>query len=78
MAEDPVKTLLAEVLQIPLGEITDDLTMQSHDAWDSLRHMEIVAALEQTYGLELTFEEIISLGSVAGIRALLVGKGVAH
>lgn len=78
MAEDPVKNLLAEVLQIPIEEITDHLTMQGHDAWDSLRHMEIVAALEQTYGLELTFEEIISLGSMAGIRALLAAKGVVH
>ena len=61
--EDP----LAELLHMPASGITDDLTIYisaTHvAAWDSLKHMEVVAALEQQFGCRFTFDEIVAFQS---------------
>ena len=74
---DKVEALLAEVLQIPVAEITDDLAMKDVEAWDSLKHMELVVSLEETFGVELTFDEIVAMQSVREIKRLLRARGVA-
>lgn len=66
-----MESLLAEVLQMPAALVTDDLTMKDVDAWDSLKHMELVVALEQTFDLQLTFDEIVAMQSVREIKRVL-------
>lgn len=75
--DEKVEGLLAEVLQIPATKITDDLTMQESDAWDSLKHMELIVALEEAFDVQLTFDEIVSMRSVREIKRVLGEKGVA-
>jgi acyl carrier protein len=69
--------IIAAMLHIPLEGITDQLTMSEVETWDSLQHMSLIASLEQEFGVELTFEEIVSMQSVAEIKHVLRGKGVA-
>jgi acyl carrier protein len=71
-----VEAILAEVLQIPAAGISDDLMMKDMDAWDSLKHMELIVALEQTFGVELTFDEIISMTGVHEIKRVLSERSV--
>lgn len=71
-----VENLFAEVLQIPSAAITDDLAMKDIDAWDSLKHMELVVSLEQRFELQLSFDEIVAMQSVDGIKIVLRGRGV--
>lgn len=68
--------LLEKVLDLPTESITDDLRMKDTESWDSLRHMALIAAIESTYSLELSFEEIVAMQSVAKIQAVLREKGV--
>ncbi|MCU1268250.1 MAG: acyl carrier protein [Acidobacteria bacterium] len=70
-----VETLVAEVLQIPAGMINDNLAMQDIDVWDSLKHMELIVSLEETFGLQLSFEEIVSMQSVGSIKQVLKDRG---
>ncbi len=74
MAEK-LKELVARVLKIPVEQINDDLTMKSVDAWDSLKHMELIVSLEQTFGIELTFDEIVAMQSVRQIERVLRERG---
>jgi acyl carrier protein len=69
--------LIASLLHIPLNSISDQLAMSEVETWDSLQHMNLIASLEQEFGVEFTFEEIVSMQSVAVIKNVLVGKGVA-
>jgi len=69
--------IVASTLHIPLDMVTDQLTMTEVESWDSLQHMDLIAALEQTFGAEFTFEEIVSMRSVAEIKRVLKGKGAA-
>jgi acyl carrier protein len=69
-----VETLLSQVLKLPATRITDDLTMSDLEAWDSLKHMELVVLLEKTFGFQLTFDEIVAMQSVGEIKRLLKAK----
>ena len=72
-----LEELLAELLQIPVSKVTADLAMKDLDVWDSLKHMEVIASLEQQFELQFTFDEIVSMRSVGDIKRVLSNKGVA-
>ena len=72
-----LEELLAELLQIPVTKVTADLTMKDLDVWDSLKHMEVIAALEQEFELQFSFDEIVTMRSVGDIKRVLSNKGVA-
>ena len=71
-----LEDLLAELLQVPASSVTDDLIRGHVAAWDSLKHMEVVVALEQQFGLQFTFDEIVTFQSVGGIKRVLRARGV--
>ena len=71
-----VETLLADILQLPIAQISRELAMKDVDAWDSLKHMELVVSIEQAFGIDLTFEEIVAMQSVGKIKRVLSDKGV--
>lgn len=50
--------------------------MKEVETWDSMRHMELVASIEQTFGIELTMDEIVSMISVGDIKRVLRGRGL--
>lgn len=72
-----LNTLIADILHIPQETITDDLAMSDVESWDSLQHMNLIASLEQSYGIEFTFDNIIAMQNVKEIKRILSLKGVA-
>jgi len=50
--------------------------MKSVDAWDSLKHMELVVSLEQSFEIQLSFDEIVTMQSVSEIKRVLRERGV--
>ena len=72
--DEKVKAVLAEVLQVAQAIITDDLAMQDVDAWDSLKHMELIVSIENAFGLQLSFDEIVNMQSVGNIRRALEAR----
>lgn len=46
--------------------------------WDSLKHMQIVLAIEEAFDLQLTDDEIVSIRSLQSIIALLEKKSGAR
>lgn len=68
--------IVASTLHIPSDAVTDQLAMSEVETWDSLQHMNLIASLEQAFGVEFTFDEIVSMQSVAEIKHVLVSKGV--
>jgi acyl carrier protein len=69
-----VEKLMNEILKVPIEKIGDDMSMDNVPAWDSLKHMELIAGIEKNFSIELTFEEIIGMRSVAGIKKVLIAR----
>ena len=76
--ERNVEQVMAEVLQLPPAMINDQLAMQDVDVWDSLKHMELIVSLEETFGVQLNFEEIVTMQSVANIKRVLRDRGALN
>ena len=68
--------LMAGLLRIPEKEVTDELSIINTDTWDSLKHMELVVTIEETFGIKLTANEIVSMVNVNKIKRILKDKGV--
>ena len=67
----------AETLQIDPVKVTDDLKYNTIAEWDSVGHMSLVAALEETFDILLDTDDIIDLSSVAQARAILAKYDVS-
>jgi acyl carrier protein len=72
-----LSSIFASVLGEPENRITEDASPKTLYRWDSLRHVSLVMALEDEFGIMFSTSEIMSLSSVGGIRQTLVNKGVA-
>ena len=74
--EQKLRDLMAELFSMHEDGVTDSLTMKDTDVWDSLKHMELVVSIEQTFGIELAFDEITSMQAFKDIKRVLIEKGV--
>jgi acyl carrier protein len=63
--------LVADILRVPAADILDSLDMESTGTWDSLSHMQLIAAIEDEFALELTLDEIVAMRSVGQIKDVL-------
>jgi acyl carrier protein len=72
-----LSAIVAEVLRLPAHTINDELALANTENWDSLAHMELIAAIEQEFTLALSADDIVGMVSYAKIRSVLAGKGVA-
>ena len=68
---DSIKELVASVLGIRPKRVTDDLAFESIPEWDSLNHVKLMLAIEQTYGKEVDEEQMVEMTTVAAIRAFV-------
>lgn len=73
--DQKIESLLADNLGLKPGEMGDDLAMKDVGSWDSLKHMELIVAIEQGFGLELSFDEIVTMTSVGEIKRVVREKG---
>jgi acyl carrier protein len=75
--EKKLDELMADLFEMSEEDISDSLTMKNTDVWDSLKHMELVIAIERTFGIELTFDEIVSMQNIGTIKRILKKRGVS-
>jgi acyl carrier protein len=74
---DRVRTIAADVLQVPASQISEQSSSQNISTWDSVHHLNLVLALEQEFNLQFEPEEIDQMNSIQQILAVLGGKGSA-
>jgi len=72
--ESQVKQIVADVLNLPLAQITPQTSPQSVDTWDSVQHLNLVLALEQALGIQFDREEIEKMQSVESITVVVSQK----
>jgi acyl carrier protein len=68
--------VVAEVLEAEPAEITDDADLDTLPNWTSMRHLQLIVALEEVYGLSFAYAEIRLVTSIGRLRDLLRDRGV--
>lgn len=56
--EDQVKGILSKVFGVDVSQITDAIAPGKLKAWDSIRHMKMILALEEEFSVEFEPEDI--------------------
>ena len=75
MQMETIKSIMAELFRLRIDDIGANTTIKTIPAWDSLRHMELVVAIETKYGVELDMDEIVTMTSYPAIVDVLKRKG---
>lgn len=68
---------IADVLQIPEDQITDELAYDQIPQWDSFNHVNLMLMLEASYGIVVDEDLMVELTSVRAMREHLKGRGAA-
>lgn len=63
-----LRAVFARELDLEPGEVTDDLAYGATPEWDSVAHMHLVAAIEETFDLAFDDDEIGELNTFARMR----------
>jgi acyl carrier protein len=69
--EHRLKEAFSRALAIPIERVTDDLRYEGTGEWDSIAHMQLIAAIDQTFDIMLDTEDVLDLSSFAQAKVLL-------
>jgi acyl carrier protein len=71
---------LYQIVQRTLGVAVEALSEESSpmtlDAWDSLNHLNLVMAIEEEFGVQLSSQDVVNMRSLMLIRKGLRDRGV--
>ena len=73
---EQLRSVIAATLKVPASKITDETRDEDLAAWDSLGHVNLMMALEQTFDVFLDVEDFPKLNSVRAILDYLNEHGV--
>jgi len=68
--------LVAAVLDVPAADVTDETGPGTHEGWSSIKHLQLIVAVEDNYRLSFSRAEIRSLRTVGDLRKNLVTRGI--
>ena len=71
---EDVRGIAADIFQVAPKRITRQASPDTIETWDSLQHLNLILALEQSFGLEFEPEEIERMTSIDAILAILEEK----
>ncbi len=68
--------IVASVLKIDASTLNESSNATNTENWDSLKHVELILAVESAYGIGFSMAEITGMRNLADMRRILVDKGV--
>ncbi len=74
---EKIRIVMSQVLQVEPDEITPESSPESIERWDSLKHMQLIMALEDELGIQFPDDAIPELLSFAAIEKM-VGELAAN
>jgi len=69
--------IVSQVMEVPLEQLNEESSPDTIENWDSLKHMNLILALEEEFDVNFSDEEIVEMLSVEIIVETLKEKGVA-
>lgn len=67
MLKDELKQIMAAIFNVDVASINDDSSSDSISSWDSLKHMNLILAIEEEFNLSLSDDEVIQMFDFKGI-----------
>lgn len=74
--EPALVEIVAAVLGVDPGELTDEDGPATVGAWTSRKQIELLVTLEEFYGLDLSQQEILGAPTIGVLREVLRARGL--
>ena len=74
--EQKLKQILSNLFELEEDEITDESSIHSIENWDSLKHINMIIAIEEEFGISIDEEEMVEMTSFVDIKRILRDRGV--
>jgi len=75
--EDQLKAAFSQALGIPADTAFEELTYRGIREWDSVAHMQLVAAIETAFDIMLDTDDVLGMSSYLKAREIVGKHGVA-
>lgn len=69
--KDKVIAIVSRVMDVPVAELNEDSSPDTVRGWDSLKHMNLVLALEEELGVQFSDTQIVEMNSIGLILEIL-------
>jgi len=73
---DTLKKIFSAVLNIPESTITDTLSQEHTESWDSLNAIILLTEIEHAFKVKFSFDEAMAIKNFGEVAALIQSKGV--
>lgn len=70
--------ILEKIFQLPSDNITDEISQENLEAWDSMTHLILVTELEESYNIQIAEDDILAMKTVADIKNVLAKNSVSN
>jgi acyl carrier protein len=76
-----IKRIFCDELGLDEGAVNDGTAYDSTDAWDSLKHLQLVGRLEEEFGIEISVDDIVAMSTFLKVKEIvnknIAGKGAS-
>lgn len=75
--EEKLRTIIGTIMNVPVDTIDDQSGPETIVNWDSLRHMRLILAVEDSYSVTFSDSEITNINDVKSLKETLkpyIGK----
>ena len=59
--EERLKVIFSTVMSISIDSVVPDSSPNSVPSWTSLRHMNLISAIEEEFSISLDFDEVVTV-----------------
>jgi acyl carrier protein len=74
MVSDKLRSVILKELELEDFPIDEKTTAPMVPGWDSLRHIRVICAIEESYGIRFGTLEVLRLKNVGDLQSLVDSK----
>ena len=74
--EQKLKQIMSNIFETEEDEITNDSSIDNIEKWDSLKHINLIIAIEEQFGISIDEDEMVEMTSFTKIKRILRDNGV--
>lgn len=73
---DTLKKIFSSVLNMPESAITDTLSPETSESWDSLNAIILLTEIEKAFKVKFSFNEAMAIKNFGEVKMFVQSKGV--
>ncbi len=72
--KDRVVEIVSQIMNVPIEQLDEDSSSDTVENWDSLKHMNLILALEEEFAIAFSDDEVVEMLSIRRIVEILEKK----